>query len=532
MRNYITIFLLFSSTIPVLSQLDQDKYWALIEEFGSTITSHQQEINDQFSGLGTDWTSLPVSPSVFGRSTAGVIGDYLYIHTSQTTTSLALAFHIPTSTWSTSTSCNFPAFNSAFCVANGELYKLSGSGNVNAFEKFTPNGTGTGTWTTLTGGPTNVMNAQNSMVWDQGNYIYASSSSTASPYPTYLQRYHITNWTWETRTGSLLPKRYAGMAYLNGYIYMIGGIEGLNLSSPTCQRYNTATDTWEAIASLPESVNFTKWSVTSDINYVYLIGAGGGFSPYSITTNAYYYDPGTNTWTLDAPLPATRGLANGLLLSGFFKLFLGGGNDGTSGTAYQDDAWEGNGGVYVPVELVSFSASVSGRSVVLNWQTATETNNSGFVVERSEDNNNFSQIGFIAGSGTTTELRSYSFTDNLVTSSTYYYRLKQIDYDGSYEYSNVVEVEIGLPVEFLLEQNYPNPFNPSTKINFSIPVSEFVTLKVFDVMGNEVAVLLNEEKSVGLHSIEFNASYLASGTYFYKLQAGSNIEVRKMLLLK
>jgi Secretion system C-terminal sorting domain len=186
----------------------------------------------------------------------------------------------------------------------------------------------------------------------------------------------------------------------------------------------------------------------------------------------------------------------------------------------------------IPVELTSFTAELSGKDVVLNWSTATETNNSGFAVERSLDNNNFEQIGFVPGFGTTTEMKSYSFTDISPGDGKHFYRLRQIDYNGSVEYSQVVEIDILLPARFRLEQNYPNPFNPTTTINFSIPDNELVNLKVYDVMGNEVAFLLNEEKEAGNHSIEFNASSLASGTYFYKLQAGKNIETRKMLLLK
>lgn len=186
----------------------------------------------------------------------------------------------------------------------------------------------------------------------------------------------------------------------------------------------------------------------------------------------------------------------------------------------------------VPVELNSFTAEAINHSVVLNWTTATETNNSGFAVERSEDNHNYSQIGFVAGFGTTTEPKNYSYTDNSVSSGKYYYRLRQIDYDGSIEYSPVIEVVVEQPIKFSLEQNYPNPFNPSTTIKYLIPSSEFVTLKVYDILGNEMVELINEEKPAGSYSFEFDASNLASGTYFYKLQAGINTEVRKMLLLK
>jgi hypothetical protein len=186
----------------------------------------------------------------------------------------------------------------------------------------------------------------------------------------------------------------------------------------------------------------------------------------------------------------------------------------------------------IPVELTAFVASVNVNTVSLSWTTATEINNSGFSVEKSTDLNSFDQIGFVQGFGTTTEPKTYSYTDNSVTGGTYYYRLKQIDFNGSYEYSDVVEVELGIPAEYNLAQNYPNPFNPSTTIKFNLPEEGFISLKIYDVMGNEVAVILNEEKSAGLHSMEFNALMLASGTYFYKLIAGDFVSVKKMTFLK
>jgi hypothetical protein len=186
----------------------------------------------------------------------------------------------------------------------------------------------------------------------------------------------------------------------------------------------------------------------------------------------------------------------------------------------------------VPVELTSFTGVFIDQKVVLNWTTATEINNQGFEIERSEDKFSFNSIGFVPGFGTTSEPKSYSYTDQTINSGIYYYRLKQIDYDGSFTYSGIVEVEVPQPTGFSLMQNYPNPFNPSTTIKFTIPEKEFVSLKVYDVMGNEVAILLNEEKQAGLHSIQFEASKLSSGTYFYKLQVGNIVEMKKMILLK
>lgn len=189
-----------------------------------------------------------------------------------------------------------------------------------------------------------------------------------------------------------------------------------------------------------------------------------------------------------------------------------------------------NGGL--PVELSSFSASVNVNNVLLSWSTATETNNSGFNVERKGVNTDWEEIGFVPGFGTTTEPRSYSFNDASLNSGTYTYRLKQIDFDGSFEYSNEVEVEIATPFDYTLSQNYPNPFNPSTRIEFSIPNSEMVTVSVYNSLGEKVADLVNEVLSAGQHSIDFNAQGLASGIYIVKMIAGNFTDTRKMSLMK
>lgn len=185
----------------------------------------------------------------------------------------------------------------------------------------------------------------------------------------------------------------------------------------------------------------------------------------------------------------------------------------------------------IPVELTSFTAVSETGKVRLTWSTATETNNFGFQIERSDESKHFEQIGFVHGSGTTTESQEYTFVDKTAEIGIYYYRLKQVDFDGQYEYSNIVEVEIVL-TEFALFQNYPNPFNPSTTIKYQIPELNFVTLKVYDVLGNEIITLVNEKKPIGNYEIEFNAPELPSGIYFYSLQAGNYVDTKKMILLK
>ena len=185
----------------------------------------------------------------------------------------------------------------------------------------------------------------------------------------------------------------------------------------------------------------------------------------------------------------------------------------------------------LPVELTSFSASVNNNSVVLEWQTATENNNKGFEVQRKE-NGEFVSIAFIEGSGNSSAVKNYSYIDKSAKSSKYSYRLKQIDLNGSFTYSNIININLAGPDKFNLMQNYPNPFNPSTTINYSLISASLVQLRVYDINGREAAVLVNEVKQPGVYSIKFNASSFASGVYFYKITAGANTLTKKMILIK
>lgn len=190
----------------------------------------------------------------------------------------------------------------------------------------------------------------------------------------------------------------------------------------------------------------------------------------------------------------------------------------------------------VPVELSSFSSSVKDGIVTLSWSTSTETNNSGFQVERKTINaNEWSVAGFVKGNSTTSEISNYTFTDNVAKfgAASYNYRLKQIDFDGTAKYYNLQQaVEVSAPKTFALEQNFPNPFNPSTSISFSIPTDSKVTLEVYDVLGKAVKSLVNENKAAGSYTVTFDASNLSSGVYFYRLSAGENTLLKKMNLIK
>lgn len=209
----------------------------------------------------------------------------------------------------------------------------------------------------------------------------------------------------------------------------------------------------------------------------------------------------------------------------------------------------------LPVELTSFTASAKNSIVEVRWRTASEVNNHGFEVERKEVsrfisqassnttsnldpnheavNSEWKRVGFVEGSGTANAPHEYSFFDRNMISGKYSYRLKQIDRDGRYSYSQSVEVTvITAPLSFSLEQNFPNPFNPSTAIPFSIPVSGPVTLTVYDLLGRTAAVLVNEPKNAGRYTVSFDASRLSSGVYLYTLRSGNSSATKRMLLLR
>ena len=191
----------------------------------------------------------------------------------------------------------------------------------------------------------------------------------------------------------------------------------------------------------------------------------------------------------------------------------------------------------LPVELTSFTAVVNKNSVELKWHTATEVNNYGFEVERIRNYElgirNWEKIGFVNGNGNSNSSKDYSFVDKTNSKGKYAYRLKQIDNDGKYKYSKEVEVDLGTPKEFLLAQNYPNPFNPSTVIKFVVSENGKAVLKVYNTLGSEVTTLFNGNALANqVYEVNFNAANLPSGVYFYKLQLGNKLSIKKMLLLK
>ena len=186
----------------------------------------------------------------------------------------------------------------------------------------------------------------------------------------------------------------------------------------------------------------------------------------------------------------------------------------------------------IPVELVSFTAVQNQNNITLRWSTASEINNAGFEVQRAQGSDIFSVIGFVTGNGTSTENNDYSYTDIVTNPGLYRYRLKQIDLDGKFKYSDAINLDV-IVTDFSLEQNYPNPFNPSTKIKFQIPELSFVSLKVFDILGNEITTLVNGQIPAGSYEVEFiDNGELTSGIYVYQLSVGKFTATKKMLFIK
>jgi len=275
------------------------------------------------------------------------------------------------------------------------------------------------------------------------------------------------------------------------------------------------------------------------------IGTSSLFTPYTTMPSwrfvftpmqdllSFSDDPKYISATYLFPLSTSPLLGGGTPISGITKDILGETRSAffPSIGAYENDS------AALPVELSSFTFSNERNNVMLYWTTSSEINNSGFDIERrdarSETQDVWTKIGSVSGNGTSSGGHSYSYVDRNLASGIYSYRLKQTDFNGNFEYFNLSsEVIIGIPAKYELSQNYPNPFNPSTKLEFGIPELGFVSLKVYNTSGKEVATLVNETKTAGYYSVNFNASGLSSGVYFYSLTSGNFSATKKLMLVR
>jgi hypothetical protein len=262
-------------------------------------------------------------------------------------------------------------------------------------------------------------------------------------------------------------------------------------------------------------------------------------NPSGTITVAVTYDAGATSTPIYTQVDAT-GNVGPIVISGTFTTPSSGSSNTQieitfNGNSFNNDNiyWDNLCFSYiVPVELTSFTAVSNGADVELNWTTATETNNQGFEIERMVTGGSFENVGYVAGFGTTTEPKAYSFVDSKLETGNYTYRLKQIDFDGTFTYSNELNADVEIPLEYALEQNYPNPFNPSTTIKYSIPEEGFVKLAVYNMLGEEVVTIVNANQKAGRYEVNFNATGLASGVYVYRIEAANFVSAKKLMLMK
>lgn len=289
--------------------------------------------------------------------------------------------------------------------------------------------------------------------------------------------------------------------------------------------------------TIPGSMGLLKPDVSAPGSSTTSLSDGGGYSGFGGTSGATPHVCGTAAlvWSIN-PFLTPEQVSMIIQTTSVEKGAAGKDNRYGAGRI---DAYEAYllALAMIPVELSLFNASSNGSSVTLNWTTETETNNSGFSIERKfVFNGSWAEVGFVPGFGTTTERKSYNYDDEALRIGKYSYRLKQIDFDGTVEYSNIIEVDVMAPGGFSLGQNYPNPFNPTTTIEYSVPEVSNVTISVYSIVGELAATLVSGSVEAGYHRINFNASNLPSGTYIYQLKAVGEsrtfVDNKKMILLK
>jgi len=568
--------------------------WSL-GSFGETIPK-QIEATDFYGNAATDGM---------------YIDDYSIVHTSFTTKIVSTATGGNWNSRSSWVGNRVPASGDLAEIVSGSTVTLIINQQRNA--QTIVNGTLICNNSNLTGSGSFILSAGATLQIGSANGITASGTTgnirvtgtrTFSPFANYIY-----NGTAAQVTGNGLPANVSSLKINNG--------AGVTLTSSTTVTdslilHNGRLSTGSNSLTLGTSItntgnlsrnsgyvtgNFIQWLNNPSSPVLFSVGpAGGKYTPVTLSNIS-----GAGTFSVSATSGSHPNAVGTNVLQMYWSLSNSGltsadltfeyldadvvGNESNYVIGKYDGTWSFPGGTIntttnqatitgvtsfsdwslgeqsaLPVELTSFSASVIGNVVRLNWKTETEVNNYGFDIERSlpqplpkegafgtplplgkgQGDGLWTKIGFVNGNGNSNSPKSYTFTDANVLSGKYSYRLKQIDNDGQFEYSKTIEVDLGAPKKFELSQNYPNPFNPTTTIRFSLPDASLnpsqggtlVKLTVYNVLGQQVAVLVNDILEAGVHTINFNASELNSGIYIYKLEAGSLVQTRKMTLIK
>ncbi len=395
----------------------------------------------------------------------------------------------------------------------------TGTGQPYQFRYTTDGGT---TWILSPSAPiaNNEFGVINAWDWTDQNHFWLGSANLAASATSAKVYYTTTGFP-----GSFMNVSVAGTGGTAGLYYQAVGftdnMNGLIASNGNnIMKTTNGGTTWQA-ASIPSGVTtfagINMNAIKSGTNEIRLsLNETTGYRMF-LTTNL-----GT-TWTEETLPPEAS--TNGVQHMRFLNNNLGFAGCGLGYVIKYTGI--------VPVELTSFTGNVNNLGqVVLNWETATEVNNQGFEIERRTESSEYRTVGFVEGNGTITEPRSYIYTDVTAENGINYYRLKQIDFNGTYEYSDEIEVDVNGPLTFDLAQNYPNPFNPTTNIKYSVSETGNVKLSVYNTVGEEVAVLVDGFSESGFFEVSFNASSLPSGVYLYKLQSANSVQTKKMMLLK
>jgi len=332
-----------------------------------------------------------------------------------------------------------------------------------------------------------------------------------------------TNMVVVTGSGEL-RKTFTGTG---SFTFPVGDNTGTAEYSPTTLDFTTGTfSSAYAGVSLVNAKHSSNGSTTDFITRYWTV-TSSGISSFSCNVTFTYVDADINGTEANLFCGKLDGSVWTLLLAANTA------SNELTGTVTSFSVFTGGEESALPVELSSFSASVTRTGVLLNWKTETEVNNYGFEVQRSIVADKWEVLGFVEGHGNSNSPKEYNFIDSEVNSAgTYLYRLKQIDNDGSYEFSKTIEVNFGSPIKFELSQNYPNPFNPSTTISFNLPKSGIATLKVYNLMGEEIITLVEGYREAGIYTINFNAEEHPSGMYLYRLSTNGFTETKKMLFMK
>jgi len=314
--------------------------------------------------------------------------------------------------------------------------------------------------------------------------------------------------------------------------------DGLAVQKFSATGVRQFTDDGITLRAMTGTANITGFDLTAISNSAYIVYNVGNSAGLNNTIQGLMINTnGTNAWGNTIPLSSIASDKGRLQIVKDIS---------DAGLAFWTDKRVGNGiygqkintngtlgNVIVPVELSNFASTVSGNSVILEWSTATETNNAGFTLERKSSSGSWIKAAEVQGAGTSTKPVEYRFTDKNLAPGKYHYRLIQRDFDGKETvYSLLNEIVISVPGQFELGQNYPNPFNPTTVIRFALPVSGMTSLKVYNETGEEVAILVDGVRETGNYEVSFDARGLSSGVYFYTLTSGEFSQTKKLVLMQ